>query len=406
VALFQILVEAGIYGWVIAFLGSIGLIVGLVASAKSAAGQRAAFVLGLVAMLMATLVASVAVLGNWSERRKIDALYADEALGMPAAERLQRHGYKKAQSISTCGLVFAFLPLMCGAIAAFRGRRRSEAPLGGVHAPPEASVQFDGGAQVLVAGLVFGVGAVAYLGAALPLVVPLPGRDWPLRDPRWAVADATYTVMQRRKGLDEHCNSLEHSLDELQRQRRPEPDASEVPDLRTAAGRCVDERIRNIETNPKASGRRAALEELAKSSLVLDDEHRNKVREAADGVGPDEPPANAVGSAKGDGDSGAAAATGRLSPELIARVVRQNFSHMRSCYEKGLKKNPNLEGKIMVRFVIAADGTVPVAGSKETDLPDPEVVRCVVRAVKSLVFPQPEGGFVEVKYPIVFNASR
>jgi hypothetical protein len=79
---------------------------------------------------------------------------------------------------------------------------------------------------------------------------------------------------------------------------------------------------------------------------------------------------------------------------------------MRACYEKGLKKNPNLEGKITVRFVIAADGTVLIAGSKETDLPDPEVVGCVVRATKDLVFPRPEGGPVEVKYPIVFTASR
>jgi hypothetical protein len=398
---------AGFYTWALGFLGLLGLLAGLGAIATSAGRQRRAFALGLSAMLAACLIAGIAIVGNLSARRSVDGAVAGGVVSPPQVERIRRLGYEEARSISYVGLGFAFLPLLCGAIGAFVGARRRkevEAPLGGIHAPPEARVQYDGGARFMAAGLVFGAGAVTYLGTALPLFVPLPGRDWPYDDPKWHVLEVTYDVMQGGKDMDYDCKSLEEALARLQRLRLPQPDASEIPELLTAAGRCLDERIRKIETYPKASSRQSGFEELAKSALVLDKENRNKVREAADRVKPDEPPASAGGSAKGDEHP--AAATGRLSPELIARVVRQNFSHMRACYERGLKKNPKLEGKVTVRFVIAGDGTVSVAGSKETDLPDPEVVECVVRATKDLVFPRPEGGPVEVKYPIVFNASR
>ncbi len=94
---------------------------------------------------------------------------------------------------------------------------------------------------------------------------------------------------------------------------------------------------------------------------------------------------------------------GRLPPEVIQRIVRQNFGRFKLCYENGLRTNPNLQGRVAVKFVIDRTGAVSTAQDGGSDLPDQGVVSCVVRGFGNLSFPQPEGGIVTVVYPILFN---
>jgi outer membrane biosynthesis protein TonB len=100
---------------------------------------------------------------------------------------------------------------------------------------------------------------------------------------------------------------------------------------------------------------------------------------------------------------GATTVSGRLPPEVIQRIVRQNYGRFRMCFEQGLARNPNLEGRVSVRFVIGRDGSVSNVANGGSDLPDSGVVNCVVRAYYGLSFPQPEGGIVTVVYPIMFS---
>jgi hypothetical protein len=98
---------------------------------------------------------------------------------------------------------------------------------------------------------------------------------------------------------------------------------------------------------------------------------------------------------------GATTVSGRLPPEVIQRIVRQNFGRFRMCYEQGLGRNPNLEGRVSARFVIGRDGSVSNVSNGGSDLPDSGVVSCVISAFYGLSFPQPEGGIVTVVYPIM-----
>ena len=95
--------------------------------------------------------------------------------------------------------------------------------------------------------------------------------------------------------------------------------------------------------------------------------------------------------------------SGRLPPEVIQRIVRQNYGRFRMCYEQGLVKNPNLSGRVAVRFVIDSTGAVANASNGGSDLPDSSVVSCVVRAYYGLSVPAPDGGIVTVNYPIMFT---
>jgi len=95
--------------------------------------------------------------------------------------------------------------------------------------------------------------------------------------------------------------------------------------------------------------------------------------------------------------------SGRLPGEVIQRIVRQNFGRYRFCYEQGLRGNPNLQGRVAVRFVIGRDGSVSQVQNGGSDMPDANVVSCVVRSFYGLSFPSPENGIVTVNYPIMFQ---
>ncbi len=109
--------------------------------------------------------------------------------------------------------------------------------------------------------------------------------------------------------------------------------------------------------------------------------------------------------------------SGRLAPEEIQRIVRAHFGAFRVCYEEGLQRNPKLEGRVNVRFVIGKDGRVTQAGAPRDlapkpggqapppRMPDEKVVACIVRAFEKLVFPAPDGGIVTVVYPINFASG-
>jgi hypothetical protein len=97
---------------------------------------------------------------------------------------------------------------------------------------------------------------------------------------------------------------------------------------------------------------------------------------------------------------GATTVSGALPPAEIQRVVRENFGKFRMCYEAGLGRDAKLRGLVKARFVIGRDGKVSVVKDGGSELPDAEVVACVLEAFKTLEFPPPVGGIVTVVYPI------
>jgi hypothetical protein len=100
---------------------------------------------------------------------------------------------------------------------------------------------------------------------------------------------------------------------------------------------------------------------------------------------------------------GVTSVNGRLPSDVIQRIIRQNHGKFRYCFEAGLRSNPSLQGRVSVRFIIGRDGSVSNVSNGGSDLPDPDVVQCVIRSYYGLSFPVPDGGIVTVIYPIMFN---
>ena len=114
---------------------------------------------------------------------------------------------------------------------------------------------------------------------------------------------------------------------------------------------------------------------------------------------------------RGDGWAGGVGAgdpiiLGALDKSIIDRIVKQHLPQIRYCYQKELNKNPKLFGKLVVKFVIAKDGSVSNATTKASTLKNPIVEKCVNARFMRMRFPKPKGGgIVIVSYPFVFNTQ-
>lgn len=96
-----------------------------------------------------------------------------------------------------------------------------------------------------------------------------------------------------------------------------------------------------------------------------------------------------------------------LDRELIAALIRKNIGHILYCYERSLSANPNLFGKVSVRFTIGASGRVETQKIGESTLRDGRVENCILDKVSQWKFPEPKGGVqVVVTYPFLFKTTN
>lgn len=105
--------------------------------------------------------------------------------------------------------------------------------------------------------------------------------------------------------------------------------------------------------------------------------------------------------------TGSADVRGSLSREVIRRVIQRHINEVRFCYEQELNQRPDLEGRVMVRFIIAASGSVQSASIGSSTLNNARVEGCIVQAVRRWTFPAPDGGgIVGVNYPFVLSSAQ
>ncbi|HEX4922619.1 MAG TPA: TonB family protein [Bdellovibrionales bacterium] len=96
---------------------------------------------------------------------------------------------------------------------------------------------------------------------------------------------------------------------------------------------------------------------------------------------------------------------GGLDREVIAAVIRDNLGHIRYCYERQLSAQPDLYGKVQIKFTIGAAGEVTSQQIGSSTLKNAMVEGCILRRVARWKFPNPKGGTsVIVTYPFLFKS--
>lgn len=99
--------------------------------------------------------------------------------------------------------------------------------------------------------------------------------------------------------------------------------------------------------------------------------------------------------------------SGGLDREVIAQIIKSNLGQVLYCYERQLSANPELFGKVAVKFTIDAGGTVDSQKIGDTTLRNSAVENCILKKIAGWKFPAPTGGTkVVVSYPFLFKSTN
>jgi outer membrane biosynthesis protein TonB len=87
----------------------------------------------------------------------------------------------------------------------------------------------------------------------------------------------------------------------------------------------------------------------------------------------------------------------------LAAFVKARQGLIKACYENALKRNPNLKGKISIRFTILETGGLSEIAAAQNGLGSPEVAACIVQTMRTWRTQFRPSGPVTVEYPFVFS---
>lgn len=102
---------------------------------------------------------------------------------------------------------------------------------------------------------------------------------------------------------------------------------------------------------------------------------------------------------------GAASSNSKRDPQAINLVVASHRASIKMSYEKFLKRDPNLKGKIAIKITIAASGSVSSVVVVENTTGNHEFELEVVRKIQLWQFEPVTDGDVTVSYPFVFTPA-
>lgn len=100
--------------------------------------------------------------------------------------------------------------------------------------------------------------------------------------------------------------------------------------------------------------------------------------------------------------SGTEEAVGARSEESLRKVLSQNMGRLQYIYNKYLKTNPDIGGKVEVEITISADGTIANAAILSSGIAIPEFQREIIAAMRRWKYEAITSGQVKVVYPILF----
>ena len=95
---------------------------------------------------------------------------------------------------------------------------------------------------------------------------------------------------------------------------------------------------------------------------------------------------------------------GSLDSGSIAKVVQKRMKSIQGCYNKELKRDPSLKGKVEIEFTIGENGRIEEALTVGNTMGNKTVANCILRMLKRWKFPKPDGGSVTVVFPFIFSS--
>jgi biopolymer transport protein ExbD len=90
---------------------------------------------------------------------------------------------------------------------------------------------------------------------------------------------------------------------------------------------------------------------------------------------------------------------GSIDAKAVKRLIGARLGAIKSCYEKELKRDHDIAGRIAVRVVVNTDGTVRFANVELDTIKNARIRGCLTTMIAKIVFPKPDGGRATFIYP-------
>jgi len=103
---------------------------------------------------------------------------------------------------------------------------------------------------------------------------------------------------------------------------------------------------------------------------------------------------------------GSGGVSGFCKKQDVMRTVRRRAAAIRACYEVALQLQPDLKGKLTVKWTINLAGKVQGVQMVGNTMKNKKVERCVKKVVGRMRFKKPKGGICIIKWPFVFSAGE
>ncbi len=97
---------------------------------------------------------------------------------------------------------------------------------------------------------------------------------------------------------------------------------------------------------------------------------------------------------------------GSINPREVNRFMNARFGQVKNCYERRLKLNSFLEGKLDLNIDVASSGKVVRVSVNKDTVRDPKMLACVKRTIRGWKFPKPEGGRVIIGKTFNFKKKQ
>ncbi len=98
---------------------------------------------------------------------------------------------------------------------------------------------------------------------------------------------------------------------------------------------------------------------------------------------------------------------GSMARATLDQVIKRNLPSVTACYDKALKLNPNLSGKIYIEFTVSESGRISAVSVRAASgtVTDKKMIACIKGRVRRWRFPASEEGSTDVSLPIVLTSS-
>jgi hypothetical protein len=94
-----------------------------------------------------------------------------------------------------------------------------------------------------------------------------------------------------------------------------------------------------------------------------------------------------------------------IDTQEVNRYMNAHFDQVRACYERRLKTNSFLEGKLDLNIQIGLTGAVKGVSVNSDTVRDSEMLSCVKQVIRKWNFPKPKGGEVTIAKRFTFRKS-